>query len=193
MGKLLMLTDEAFQMIAAEAEQADWDEAIHAAFSNPTVASLTELLSFPQRVEKIEQSWNAYIPGQQRRNMIDAAKLANALNGGHVKIAEEMLRERAEALRKGIVIRQPLASSNTRTPPENPAHTVQMIRALKSGEPRRINEVRAFAGMVLAFGADPEEAPALLERAGFDRGRARPDRSPAGQPSITENLLEMGG
>lgn len=188
-----MLTDEAFQMIAAEAEQADWDEAIHAAFSNPTVASLTELLSFPQRVEKIEQAWNAYMPGQQSRNMTQAAQLASVLNSGKPKLAEELLRTRYEMLRKGITVRRPLQTTDARTPPENPTHTAQMLRALKSGEPHRINEVRAFAGMVLTFGADPEEAPRLLERVGFERGRARPNDRQADESSIADDLAEMGG
>jgi hypothetical protein len=185
-----MLNDEAFQMIAAEAEQADWDEAIRAAFTDPTIASLTELQSFPQRAEKIEAEWNAYRDDQRVRNVTQAAQLASMLNAGKVNFAEKMLLERAHALRKGTKVNSALGNARDRHPPETIEQTAQMIRALRSGDKRRINEVRAFAGMVLAFGLHPEDAPEVLKRSGFKPGGRTNEQTP---PSMADDLTEQEG
>ncbi len=185
-----MLNDDALQMIAAEAEQADWDEAIHAAFTNPTVASLTELQSFPQRAEKIEAEWNAYRDDQRQRNATHAFQLASALNAGKVNVAEKMLVERAHALRKGTKISGALSNLHDRHPPETIEQTAQMIRALRSGDPRRINEVRAFAGMAIAFAFHPEDAPKVLENAGFKPGRRSGEQA---APSMADDLAGQEG
>ncbi len=185
-----MLNDEALQMIAAEAEQADWSEAIRAAFTNPTIASLTELQSFPQRVEKIEAGWNNYRDDQRTRNVTQAAQLASMLNAGKVDFAEKMLLERAHALRKGTKTNSALGNGRERHPPETIEQTAQMIRALRSGERRRINEVRAFAGMVLTFGLHPEDAPKVLERAGFKPGRRTGYKA---APGMTDDLAMQEG
>lgn len=185
-----MLNDEALQMIAAEAEQADWDEAIHAAFTNPTIASLTELQSFPQRAEKIEAEWNAYRDDQRKRNATQAFQLASMLNAGKVDFAEQMLVERAKALRKGARTNSTLGHARERHPPETIEQTAQMIRALRSGDSRRINEVRAFAGMAIAFGFHPEDAPKVLENAGFNPGRRTSEQR---EPSMADDLAGQEG
>lgn len=189
---LLMLTDEAYQMIAAEAEQADWENSLQRASANPTVKTLTDLLSFPSRVEKIEEAWNAYRDDQRSRNIKDAVQLASMLNNGKLAFAESFLRDRATALRKGPRNGSVL-STVSRHPPENPNHTLALVRALKSRDPQQIKGVRAFAGMAVAFAVDPEEAADALARVGFKDDRSAAEKKRDQPPPSRESVPVADG
>lgn len=112
------------------------------------------------------------------------------LNAGEGGFAEKMPIERAHALRKGTKINSALGNGRDRHPPEPVEQTAQMIRALRSGDPRRINEVRAFAGMVPTFGLHPEDAPEVLKRAGFKPGHRTNEQA---APSMADDLTQQEG
>ena len=187
-----MLNDDAVQMIAAEAEQADWDNDLEKAFSNPTVSSLTELLTHPKRVEQIEAAWNGYRDDQRTRNIQDALVIGSALNRGGergIELAIERLTDRGTALRKGATIRNSLGRDG-RHPPESTQHTAALLRGLKSGDPERIKRVKAYVGMAIAFAVHPEEAADALRKVGFKDDRTKAQKEAPPPPDMIEGQGE---
>lgn len=117
--------------------------------SNPTPEGFRRLmLRYPRQRQAIEQAWNQYSEGEQRRNTEAASSVYAALSNNRPDLALTTLRRRREAL----------TSAGTDT-----AETDALIQMIESGDPAQIQRARGFAGMVLAASTGPDHIGPTLE------------------------------
>lgn len=169
------------QQIAEEAEAADWQEHVEAALTRPTVTSLSALLSFPQRMEQVQQGLGGYSPGRVANNLNDAVSVAHALNVGKPKVALMALAQRRRGLQNGA--QRPVDGDNNPAQPDRWGNSTEVTDALlghiRSRDPERLEQAKGLAGMVIALSVDPEDVPAVLARAKFKDDRSAAEKREA--------------
>ena len=178
-----MLNAEAIQQIAAEAEQSDWDNDVTAALTNPTVSTLTELTTHPERMAKVGDALAGYQPGHRAYNLQSAAMLSNALNGGNTKVALSILLDRRKAMQSAGHERDDIGNLKG-IGPQTTEVTDMLLRDIRSGAPERLTKAKGIAGMVVTTSLHPEDVPDALARMGFEDDRteeAAPDPDSTGE------------
>lgn len=196
-----MIDQQMIAEMAAQAEQADWDNDVQSALTRPTVSSLVELTTHPHRMEAVGEALGKYSDARAHNNLTAAVSIGSALNAGKTEIALKLLHYRRAAHRR--------AGENRQTPPtanyqnvdgsaapgwdaelaksqvhrgDNIPNTTEVTDALighiRSEDPTRLEMAKGIAGMIVTMSLDqsnPRKIGDALARMGFEDDRPAED------------------
>ncbi|MBB4155310.1 beta-phosphoglucomutase-like phosphatase (HAD superfamily) [Sphingomonas jinjuensis] len=146
----MVISSDILQQVVAQAQEADWNNAVGAVLTKPTAANIVDLTTYPDRLAAVAPQMGN--PSQRHRNVSAALDFLGLMNHGEQAAALEQLRARKQALVKGK---------------ESTEVTDTMIAALRMNDPELIARAKGLAGMVLAASVPFYELPDMLKTAGF--------------------------
>lgn len=153
------------QLQAAQAQQAQMQSDLRAfsQIANPTGADYARLTTrYPQLSENFKRSWEMLKPEQQQGEMRHATQVYAATLNGRPDVAQQLLRDRAAALR----------NSGDEAKAKHAETMAELVRLNPSG-------ARNTIGVMLSSVMDPDKFATTFSTLG-DQGRAA-DKAPAEQ------------